>query len=130
MAGWPTLSFPYVGICLCYFIRAQYAFFVLFGWFVRWEVSGCTAASRIYSKQHLVSLCSSPLYLFYLSNHQGNISKMLLGDTFVCRFLQRIWFHTQRKDGANTSSIWSTQTNCYYYNDAPQKYNVNGLLSS
>ena len=39
--------------------------FVLFGWFVRWEVSGCTAAvlwgvtSRICEKQHILFSCSS-----------------------------------------------------------------------
>ena len=27
------------------------------------------------------------------------------GNTIACRFLQGIWFHTQRKDGANTTSI-------------------------
>ena len=25
-------------------------------------------------------------------------------NTIVCRFLQGIWFHTQREDGANTSN--------------------------
>ena len=29
-------------------------------------------------------------------------------DTNICRFLQGIWLYTQREDGANTSSLWST----------------------
>ena len=50
-------------------------------------------------------------------NHQKSIWKTSWGNTLVCRFFQGIWFHTQRKDGANTSSIWSAQRNCYSYND-------------
>ena len=30
-------------------------------------------------------------------------------------------FHTQRKDGANTTCIWPSQKNCYRYNDSLQK---------
>ena len=33
-------------------------------------------------------------------------------------FLQSIRFHTQKKDGADTTSIWSFQRNSYSYNDA------------
>ena len=33
-------------------------------------------------------------------------------NTIVCRFLQRIWFHTQMKDGINISSSWIPQRNC------------------
>ena len=34
-------------------------------------------------------------------------------NTLVCRVLQGIWFHTKRKDGANTSSLWSPKRNCH-----------------
>ena len=46
----------------CNSIKSQ--MFVLLGWFLRWEVSGCTTAVLwIYSKQHATSLCSSQLFL-------------------------------------------------------------------
>ena len=35
------------------------------------------------------------------------------GNTLICRFLQGIWFHTLRENGANTSSLWSPQRNCH-----------------
>ena len=38
--------------------------------------------------------------------------------TLVFRFLQSIWFYTQRKDGANTSSLWSPKRNCHSHNHA------------
>ena len=41
-----------------------------------------------------------------LSNHRRSASKRSQGNTFVCRFLTGIWFHKQRNDGANTTSIW------------------------
>ena len=37
--------------------------------------------------------------------------------TLVCIFLQGIWLHTQREDGADTSSVWSPQRNCHNHND-------------
>ena len=44
------------------------------------------------------------------SNNPSNIrrsscKKKKRGDTIICRFLQDIWFHTQREDRANTSSL-------------------------
>ena len=63
------------------------------------------------------------------SNHQRCMSKESQGNTTVYRFLQGIWFHTQRKEGANTTSIWSPQRNGYHYNDALQKHENNGLLT-
>ena len=40
------------------------------------------------------------------------------GDTLIYRFLKGIWIHTQRKDGENTSSLWSSQRNYHSHNDA------------
>ena len=39
---------------------------------------------------------------------------------YFSKFLQIIWFHTQRKDGANNNSIWSPEINCYSSNYALQ----------
>ena len=33
--------------------------------------------------------------------------------------------YIHKKDGANTTSIWSPQKNLYHYNDALQKYETN-----
>ena len=65
----------------------------------------------------------------FIKSAKGVHVKKSWGNTIICRFLQGIWFHSQRKDGANTSSIWSPQRNCYNYNDAQQKYECNGLLT-
>ena len=43
------------------------------------------------------------------------------GNSIVHKFLRGIWSHTQRKTGANTTCIESSQRNCYCYNDALQK---------
>ena len=51
------------------------------------------------------------------------------GKTIVCGFLQGIWFHTHRKNGANTSSLWSPQRNCQSHNDALQKHKSQGTLT-
>ena len=40
------------------------------------------------------------------------------GDTLICRFLQGIWLHTQREDGAKTSILGFTQRNCCSHKDA------------
>ena len=61
-------------------------------------------------------------------NYWRNTSKVSQGNTTVCRFLQCIRFSTKRKDGANTTSIWSSQRNCYSYYDALQKHEINGSL--
>ena len=53
----------------------------------------------------------------------------ILKATLFCRFLRGIWFHTKRKDGANTSSLWSPQRNCCSQNDALQKHKSQGLLT-
>ena len=49
------------------------------------------------------------------------------GNAIVCRFLQ--WFHTQKKDGANFSSLWLLQRNSYSHNDALQKRESHGSLT-
>ena len=55
-----------------------------------------------------------------------SISKESWVSTTVRRFLQGIWFYTQRKkNGENTSCIWSLQRNCYRYNDTLQKHESN-----
>ena len=52
-------------------------------------------------------------------------SKESRGNTSFCKFLQGIRLHAKSKNGANTSSIWSSQRNCYRYNDDLQKYESN-----
>ena len=49
--------------------------------------------------------------------------------TLICRFLQGIWPHTLREDGANTSSLWSLQRNCHSYNDALYKHESKSSLT-
>ena len=51
------------------------------------------------------------------------------GNTIFCRIFQGISFHTERKDRADTTSIWSYQRNCHCYNDALQKHKSNGLVT-
>ena len=51
------------------------------------------------------------------------------GNTIVPQFLQSIWFHSQKKDEATTTCIWSFQRNCYSYNYALQKYENNGSFT-
>ena len=46
-----------------------------------------------------------------LSNLKRCSCKKLQSFTPICRFLQSIWLHTQREDGANASSLRSTQRN-------------------
>ena len=41
------------------------------------------------------------------SNHRRNSCKIPWDNTLVWRFLLGIWFHIQRKNEANTSSVWS-----------------------
>ena len=48
---------------------------------------------------------------------------------FLRRFLHVIWFDTQKKDGANTSRIWSSKRNWYLHNDTLQKYERNSSLT-
>ena len=50
--------------------------------------------------------------------YQRSMYKKSWGNTTVCKFLQGIWFHTKKEDGANTTSIWSLQKSCYSYNSA------------
>ena len=54
--------------------------------------------------------------------HRRSSNRKSQDHTDFYRFLQGIWFHTQRKDGANTSSIWSPQINCQFYKDVLQKH--------
>ena len=51
-----------------------------------------------------------------------NTSKKSQVSNLVYRFLQDLWFHTQSKDGANTSSKQFSKRNCYCYNDALQRH--------
>ena len=64
----------------------------------------------------------------YLSNHRS-MCKKSWGNTIICRFLQSISFHIQRKDGVHTTNIWSPQRNCYCYNGALQKHESNVLFT-
>ena len=65
----------------------------------------------------------------YSSNHRRNTWKKFQGITFLCKFLPSIWFHTQRKNGTNISSIWFHQINCFGYDAALQKHERNGSLA-
>ena len=44
------------------------------------------------------------------------------GDITICRLYQGLWFHTQREDGANPTSIRPTKRNCSSDNDSLQKH--------
>ena len=44
---------------------------------------------------------------------KGVRAKNYHGDTFVCRITRGIWFHTQGKEGTNSTGIWSLQRCCY-----------------
>ena len=46
---------------------------------------------------------------------EGVCTKKTQGSTIVHRFLLGIWFHTQKEDGANTTSIWSLQRNLHLW---------------
>ena len=54
---------------------------------------------------------------FWLNSFKEYLQKSW-DNSIVYRFLEGIWFHIQRKDGANTSSISFPQRNDYCYNDA------------
>ena len=59
-------------------------------------------------------------------NHWRITSKESWGNTSVRSFLLVIRFHTQRNDGANTTSIGFPQRNGYNYYNALQKHESNG----
>ena len=50
---------------------------------------------------------STTLQILTIGRILGVRAKKPWSDTLICRFLQGIWLHTQREDGANTSSRWS-----------------------
>ena len=58
----------------------------------------------------------------YSPNHWRSQSKKSSSNTIVRWFLWSIWLYTQREDGINTTSIWSSQIKCYFYNYALQKH--------
>ena len=53
---------------------------------------------------------------------EGVHAKKPVGDTIICRPLQGIWLHTQKEDGANTSSLRFSERNCRSHNDAILKH--------
>ena len=53
----------------------------------------------------------------YPSNHRQSLCNKLRVYHLVCWVPEGTWFHIQREDGANTSSLWSPQRNCYCLND-------------
>ena len=69
LAGWPTLVHSSVNKPYDFIFASPtlHVLFILLGWFLRWEVSGRTAAvlwdatSKICSRQHVASLYSSHL---------------------------------------------------------------------
>ena len=44
------------------------------------------------------------------------------GNTIALTFLPSIWYYYQSKDGANTTTIWTSQRNCFCYYGAFQKH--------
>ena len=54
-------------------------------------------------------------------NHRRITTKESRGNTNIRRFLQGIRYHTERKNEANITGIWSLQRICQRYNDALQK---------
>ena len=54
-------------------------------------------------------------------NFRMSSCKKLHVDTVICWFLQGIWLHTKREDGANTSSLWSPQRNCHSHKNTQIK---------
>ena len=80
---------------------------------------------------HSYSYVFLSFFLSFFKNRQiiEGVRAKNLEATLVCRFFQVNWFHTQRKDGANTSSLWSLQRNCYRHNDALQKHESQGSLT-
>ena len=63
------------------------------------------------------------------SSHRRSTDKESQGNTTVGIFLQGIRYYTRRKDWGNTTSIWSSQRNCYRYYDTLQKQESNGSLT-
>ena len=84
---------------------------------------GITMAATIYNVLRLNRIESEIVKILrenqngFPSNHRTSY-KTTRGDTLIRSFLPGIWLHTQRKDGANTTSIWSPQRNCHSHNDA------------
>ena len=54
----------------------------------------------------------------YPSNFRRCSIKMPRDNNIICRFLQGIWLHTKREDGANTSRLRPPQRNRRRHNDA------------
>ena len=55
------------------------------------------------------------------------LAKKSQSNTIVGRFLLNIWFHTERKDGANIASLRSPQRNYFCYKDALKNFEIYDL---
>ena len=58
------------------------------------------------SERFLEKLMNNFTDSVYPSNHRRSTSKTARANAIVSRFFEGIWFHTQRKDWANSTSIW------------------------
>ena len=61
-------------------------------------------------------------------NHRRRSCKAFQGNAIFCWFLPSIWFHTRKKDRANTSSLWYPWRNSYSHNDTQEIQESQGLL--
>ena len=90
-------------VCPFLFNSSPRVFFVLLGWLVRWEVTGRTVASRIYSKQHVAFLFSSYLAFYQCVSLASRwcIHSVVLTediDAPVLAHQQRTYIHTLYAD--------------------------------
>ena len=81
---------------------------------IQLEIKKYSGKSKWFLEKLIYNLTDSD----YQWNHQRCKCKKSYSNITLHRFLQIIWFHTQRENGANTSSIRSLQRN---YNDALKK---------
>ena len=82
--------------------------------FVQPEVEIVLGKNQIdFQRSHFTTSQIVTIDLIIEGVHAKNLKAIL-----VCRFFLSIWFHTQRRDGANKTSKWSLKRNCYHYTDA------------
>ena len=117
----PSLPFPYKDALG---ITKNYSYFYLHGF----EIASNLKLRKNFGKIRMVFRETDPQHSNDSSNH-GISCKKSRGYTIVCRFLHGIWFHTQGKYGANTSSLWSPQRNYHSQNDTQSKYENQSTLT-
>ena len=70
---------------------------------------------KIFRKNQTSFRCNRTTTLLNLKNHRWSTCRISWNNTIIQRFPRGIWFHTKRKDWANTACIWSPQTNGHHY---------------